>query len=212
MVARYLLLLALLCSSALADDTVEWLLQGNAGATTRPALSPASDSAPATNPLPATAPAATQPASRATQETLPREGARPGTLTLSDGTVLRGLISTTPDRPIRVWQESVSKYADLPWALINRMEAVVLWERDEREWRFVSSGSDIKEYTGRTYPARETAYKIVAGQTTYEGATVAPIYVQTGSGEHVLALHKRSKGDLDAPLKTLVYVKSIVFD
>jgi hypothetical protein len=88
----------------------------------------------------------------------------------------------------------------------------VLWERDEKEWHFKESGSDIKEFNGKTYPNRETQYTftLLNGQTL-SGGVVEPLYLQTPDGPVLFALHKRDKGEVGQTLKQLVYVKSAEF-
>lgn len=188
------MILAIAAASAPAgevrDETLDWLLSRAATA-------------------PATRPADTQPA-----VPFERPGEDPekrkGFILLSNNEKIPGTICTTREKPIRIWDPSAKQYVDVPWALIKSMEARVLWERDEKEWHFVESGSDIKEYSGKTYPARELEYVVtlVNGQTI-TGGIVAPLYV-SGSG-HTLTfvLYKRQKGDLGKTLKDLVYVKRV---
>lgn len=111
---------------------------------------------------------------------------------------------------MRIWDDEKKEYRDVPFKLIRSMEAKVLWERDEREWKFKASGSDIKEYSGKTYPARETQYivTLVNGQTI-TGGIAAPIYLDTPNGQKVFVLHKRDKGEVGQALKDLVYVQKI---
>jgi hypothetical protein len=135
-----------------------------------------------------------------------------GTITLSNGQSLSGNLSSTPDQPLRVWDDDKKEYRDVPFKLVRSMEAKVLWERDEAEWKFKESGSDIKEYSGKTYPARETAYTLTLlnGQRV-SGGVAAPIYVDTPDGQRLLVLHKRDKGNLGQTLKELVYIQKVEF-
>lgn len=191
---------AAVAGAADTDSTVDWLLSAPVS-TTKPAISA---SAPASRPSSATQPATPLVTSQP-------QGARRGVVILSDGARLEGAISTTDGKPLRFWQEDLHKYADLPFAAIDRLDAVVVWEREEKEWHFVASGSDIKEYTGRSYPARETAYEAKMGDQTIKGGIVAPIYIATDKGEQTFVLHKRDKGPLGGTLKDLIYIKSIEF-
>lgn len=129
---------------------------------------------------------------------------------LSDGQAIIGSISTTADKPIRVFDRERKEYRDVPFKLIRSARASVLWEREEREWHFKESGSDIKEYTGKTYPAREMQYTLTLmnGQTV-AGDVVAPLYVTVDGKETTYVLHKRDKGEVGQTLKDLVYVKSV---
>ncbi|MFI5379329.1 MAG: hypothetical protein ACHRHE_08530 [Tepidisphaerales bacterium] len=136
--------------------------------------------------------------------------ARKGVVILSNGEKIRASLSTTREKPVRLWDEKDEKYRDIPFDLIKSAEAKIVWERDEKEWHFIASGSDIKEFTGKTYPARELQYEVTLlnGQKI-TGGIVAPIYAQ-GSGQTLTyVLNKRQKGDVGQTLKQLVYVKKV---
>jgi hypothetical protein len=171
-----------------ADPTVDWLMQQ---ATTAPTSQPAAP------------PAATQPTVIFKTED---DASRAGAIVMSDGSTVSGRITTTEDKPLRDEQEK--QYKDIPFSLIKSIEAEVLWERDEPEWHFKASGSDVKEFSGKTYPARETKYKLTLtdGQTV-DGGLVAPLFV----GDKTYVLHKRDKGEVGQTLGQLVYVKSVTF-
>ncbi len=185
-------------TTAPADPTVDWLLGEKSVAAT-----------PATGP-------STLPAGGTTSPLTKRDAnaeARTGAITMSDGSVIKGEIRSTPGKPIRVWDDSIKQYVDIPFKAIVSGTAGVLWERDEKEWHFVASGSDIKEYTGKTYPARETTYEFrLSSGKTVAGGVVAPLYVTTAEGERLLVLNKRAKGEVGQGLKDLVYVQAIRFE
>lgn len=193
-----LLLLPLLLdppvTAPVGDAEIDWLMRQAS-----PATSPTT---PTTNETPTTSPLLRpdDPASR------------PGTITLSDGRVIEGTIATTRDKPLRLWDEAAGKYHDIPLALVRSLVATVTWERDEREWQFKESGSDIKVYTGRTYPARETAYVVtlVNGQQL-RGTVTLPLTVTSDAGSSRHFLHKRAKGEPGQTLKDLVYVRRVDF-
>ncbi len=139
---------------------------------------------------------------------------RPGKLTLSDGTVITGKLATTIDKPIRVWVAKEKDYEDLPLDQIASAEAIVVWERDEQEWNFKETGSDIKVYSGRTYPARQTQYKFtLTDGSIITGDVVAPLYVTTSDGKtKTYVLYKRDKGEIGQKLSDRPYVKTVTFD
>ncbi len=138
---------------------------------------------------------------------------KPGTLVLSNGEKYSGPLSTTPEQPFRVFDEEKKDYFDVPLSTVKSMKAVVLWERQEREWKFKASGSDQKEYSGKTYPARETQYTITLQDgRTLTGSLAAPIYVQTPGGQRLFVLHKRDKGAVGQSLDDLVYVREVEFN
>jgi hypothetical protein len=181
-----------------ADSATDWLL---GSATTAPA---APTSQPDLTPTPA--PLISK------DQTDPDR--RHGTITLSNGTIIHADISTTPDKPLRTWDEEAGEYRDMPMRFVKSIKAQVLWEQDEPEWRFKESGSDIKINTGRTYPSRETAYILtLKNGKTIKGAIVAPLYTTDDNGqEKTYILHKRDKGDIGQSLKDLVYVSEVTFD
>ncbi len=180
-------------ATAPADPTLDWLLNQ---ATTAPSA-----------PAPATVPS--------TQEETPfgenkNPDIRRGAITLSDGEKIPGKLATTAEQPIRLWDEQKKEYRDIPWKVIKSMQAKVLWEREEPEWHFKESGSDIKEFSGKTYPNREMQYTIeLRNGQSVTGGVAAPIYLQTPKGNKLFILHKRDKGEVGQTLKDLVYVKRV---
>lgn len=176
------------------DDTVDWLLKTK------------------TTTAPATRPATKRPAGEVLERKASRgEEAVRGVVTLSDGRAIEGTIGTTPGKPLRVWVTEKSEYVDFALSEVSTLEAKVLWERDEREWHFIASGSDVKEYTGKTYPARELEYTFTLRDgRTVTGGVVAPLYVENDTERSTLVLTKRDKGPVGSTLAKLVYVKSAV--
>ena len=156
---------------------------------------------------PATAPAVFKPAADDGET-------RAGTVTLNDGTIVHGKVATTAEKPVRVWVDAEKQYEDVPLSQVATAEAKVVWERDEKEWNFKASGSDLKVYSGKTYPARQTQYTFtLADGTVIAGDCVAPLYVTTADGkQRTLVLHKRDKGAVGQTLKQLVYVTKVTFD
>ena len=179
-----------------SDSEMDWILS-NTGPTTAPS--------PTTEPIPTTLPSVLTGGPTATD-------ARPGTILLSDGTTIQGKLSTTLDQALRLWSDEDKQYHDIPFSLVQSIEVQVVWERMEDEWKFKESGSDIKEYSGKQYPARETAYTITTTDgDKITGGVVAPLYVDTPTGRRLFVLHKRDKGDVGQSLKDLVYVQSVKF-
>ena len=138
---------------------------------------------------------------------------RAGTITMSDGTKVKGKIATTQDKPIRIWVEKEKDYEDVPFDQVESAEVNVLWERDEKEWNFKETGSDIKVYSGKTYPARQTQYTFtLTDGTVIKGDVVAPLYVTTDDKRSkTYVLYKRDKGEIGQTLKDRPYVKSVSF-
>jgi hypothetical protein len=162
--------------------------------------------------------AGTQPAAAPTLKSDADDQSREGTITLSDGTKIHGKIATTQDKPVRIWVEKEKDYEDVPFDQIASAEVEVLWERDEKEWNFKETGSDIKVYSGRTYPARQTQYTFtLTDGTVIKGDVVCPLYVTTDDGKgadgksRTYVLYKRDKGEIGQTLKDRPYVKSLTF-
>lgn len=111
---------------------------------------------------------------------------------------------------MRIWVEEQHEYLDVPLEQVRRIEAIVLWERMEREWHFIASGSDVKEYTGRTYPARELQFTFTLEDgRKITGGTVTPLYVQVEKEQRLIVLPKRQKGEFGVDLGHLLYPKVV---
>lgn len=135
-------------------------------------------------------------------------GERVATFTYSDGSTFTGRVTTTLDKPLRIWVPEQGEFIDVPFANVRSAVAEVLWERVDKEYQFLVSGSDVKTYTGKTYPARETAYAFTLKDgRTVKGSIVAPFDVRRDNGEErLIVLHKRDKGPTGKTLNDLVYV------
>jgi hypothetical protein len=177
-----------------SDSDVDWLL----GQSKKPTAAKHSD------------PPASQPSPFAPAKD---PDVRDGTVTLSNGEKIHGHLSHTREKPVRVWIESQKEYRDIPFKLITSFSANATNEYDEKEWHFKESGSDIKEFTGKSYPVREMTYTLtlVNGQTV-TGGVVEPIYLERREGPYTFSLLKRDKGNVGHTLKQLVYVTRIEFD
>lgn len=143
-----------------------------------------------------------------------RDDARLGTVTLSDDSKLIGDVYLTRDARLEIEDQEQKRKRSVPLEVVNRIDAIVLREWVEREWRFSENASDTKVYTGRTYPAREVAYKLTLRDgRTIQGDLAALVYLRAeGEKPRKFILHKRDKGVVGADLKSLIYVKSITFE
>jgi hypothetical protein len=141
-----------------------------------------------------------------------REDAVPGVLEMSDGSVHAGQIYLTRDARLKLYDDAVKAQREVPLRAVKRIDCTVLREWDEKEWRFKENAADEKYFTGRTYPAREYAYKItLSNGKTIQGPLQAIVYVQKEGADEAdrFLLHKRDKGDPGTTLKSLLYVRSI---
>lgn len=150
--------------------------------------------------------------------------AKKGAIHFSDGRIIRGDIYLTPGLRWRFFDEKTHRYLQLPLSIIERVEAIVEREWMEREWRFKEAGSDVKVYTGRTYPARILRHRVtLRNGRVLEGRGSTVLYVQpeptpdrqTEPGHPPrpvkVILQERQKGRPGESLKDLVYVKKIEF-
>lgn len=177
------------------DPAVDWLLSN---AATAPATEPSD--------VPQTQPAVLESANTVWADS------RPGVITLSDGRVVSGKLSTTLRQPLRVWDKQKQQYQDVPFSMIRAIEARVISQSQEKQWAFVESGSDAKQYSGRVYPVRQTEYAVTLKDgTIVTGGVAAPIYLESKDGREIFILHKNDKGEIGQSLVDLVYVKTVRF-
>lgn len=153
-----------------------------------------------------------------------REDAVPGYILLSNGQVVAGKIYMTRDKRLKVYDGELKRQREIPLNRINEIECTVLKEWMEKEWRFRELAKDEKEYTGRSYPAREYTHTVTLSDgRKIEGPLAEVIYIEpevsgdsraTGGNRPYaeplrFLLHKREKGAVGEDLKSLVYVKRI---
>lgn len=150
-----------------------------------------------------------------------RDDAVLGYVELSDGTVYYGRIYMTRDKRLKIFDEELERQREVPLNRVGEIEAEVVREWMEKEWRFKELALDVKEYTGRSYPAREYLHTITLDDgRKIRGPLAELIYIepenQRSPGERTgrvepmrFILHKRDKGEVGTELKSLVYVKRI---
>jgi len=180
-----------------ASNLDYWL--GRAEADTRPAA----PVAPATNPF-------------GPSDRFGRDDALPGVAILSDGTVLAGGLYTTRDRNWEVWVESAKRWRHVPPILVLSIQAVVVEEGMDKEWRWKEMGSDEKVFTGRQRPVRRFQWRLHLIDDSVVTGTIKgqPLWIDTGGGAKRPAgpyvLHERSAGEYGQTLEELVYLKRAV--
>ena len=137
-----------------------------------------------------------------------------GYVITSDDQRLDGLVSTTPEKPIRIFDRKKSAYRDVKFEKIQSIEQAPDEEWLEQEWRWREGGSDEKVFTNRFYRAVKyrTVITLKSGETI-TGDAVAPIYVKTPEKRQLLELRKRQKSSAPAPkdeLEPLMYMRKLV--
>jgi len=152
-----------------------------------------------------------------------RDDAVPGYIELSDGTVVAGAIYMTRDKRLKIFDSTLQRQREIPLDRVKQIECIVVSERMEKEWRFKETAADVKEYTGRSYPAREYRHRITLDDgRTIEGPISEVLYVRPESSQSSsqdrqnpsvepqrFILYKTHKGPLGSDLKSLVYVKAV---
>jgi hypothetical protein len=158
---------------------------------------------------------------RATQ----REDALPGCIELSDGTFHPGMIYLTRDKRLQIYDEKAQRQREVPLSAVKQIDCQVAREWMEKEWRFKETTSDVKMYTGRTYPSREYLHTITLRDgRTISGPLACIVYLQPQQSNEAREgkdaepaeaeryfLNKRNKGDPGQTPAALVYVKQIRF-
>ncbi|KKL22716.1 hypothetical protein LCGC14_2432670, partial [marine sediment metagenome] len=164
------------------------------------ATSPSTPQAPKVNPLGAS-------------DRFRRRDALPGVVVLSNGTVIPGGVYTTRDKNWEVWVESEKRWRHIPPILVLSIQAVVVEEAMDNEWRWKEMGSDEKVFTGRKKPIRRFRWRfhLIDGSHVTGNVKGQPVWIEVDrktKGPHVL--HERSAGKYGQTLTDLVYVKRIV--
>jgi hypothetical protein len=146
----------------------------------------------------------------------PRTDARPGVVTLSDGTVLRGLVMLTRGRKLEIFEDAMEKFHQFDMAELSRIEAEVEFEKEEKEWRWKEGGSDVKIYTGRSYVDRRYRMRLTLadGKTRITGHVRGTVfYVQPQGGEpQRFFLQHDQRGEYNQKPAEMVYVRSVVIE
>jgi hypothetical protein len=146
----------------------------------------------------------------------PREAVQPeavaGKLVRSNGETVRGRIFLTRDKRLELFCDAEKKWYKLKLKDLSSLEWVVEFEKEEKEWRWKESGSDVKVLTGRVKVDRR--YRTVA--TRMDGTKVeghirgTVVYVRTAAGaRRKFFLYWNHPSDFNQKPEDLVYVKEI---
>ena len=142
-----------------------------------------------------------------------RADAVPGVAILSDGSVLPGGLFTTRDRDFEVWVESENQWRHVPLLMALSIEAVVIEEGLDKEWRWKEMGSDEKVFTGRSKPIRRFRWRfhLIDDSAVTGDVKGQPLWVETPEkrlGPYIL--HERSDGEYGQTLAESVYLRRVV--
>lgn len=142
-----------------------------------------------------------------------RKDAVPGYIELSTGLKVPGKIFTTRGKRLKIFNLKREVYEYVPVPALTKVEAVVEWERLDKEWRFREAGNPEKVYTGRAYPARSLAWRLTLrnGHEIVGHILGGPLYAEHNGKVERFILHQRDKGPMGGELKDLLYIKSAEF-
>jgi hypothetical protein len=142
-----------------------------------------------------------------------RSDAVQGLLTRSNGDAFAGRLYLTRDKRLELYSDAARQWHRLRLRDLRSLEWNVEFEREEREWRWKHSGSDVKVYTGRKKLDRR--YRTVA--TTLKGERIeghirgTVIYVQSSQIRRKFFLYWNHPSDFDQKPEGLLYVARIDF-
>jgi hypothetical protein len=147
---------------------------------------------------------------------------RPGKVTLSDGTELKGEIWFT-DAKLRVYEGQDVLDGRFVNLAQNELVSITFNEKKksmEHPWRFKNAGSDEKEFLPTTYPLMEfgAEVKVGSGKVLAGHLMTTPLYVRVPGAENPMDFDNKKfilkyqvKGEPGQTYKDVVYVTSITF-
>lgn len=142
-----------------------------------------------------------------------RRDALPGAVVFSDGRIVAGGLYTTAGKDWEVWVEAEQRWRHVPPLAVRGIEAVIVAEEMEPEWRWREMGSDEKLFTGRQRPTRRLAWRLnLVDGTSIEGAIKGqPLWIETDAGRTLVVLQERTRGEFGQSLEQLAYPRHIYF-
>jgi len=181
------------------------------------ALGVASAEPPAGQPVSEQQPATSAPAKPIVPQRVAQRTMRSGKVLLSDGSVLAGGLYLKGRQRLRVWDKPAKKYRDVQLGELLEIAVLAVRERVEKEWRFREEGSDVKVFTGRTFPRIDFELTLTFLDKRKRECRIAqgtPLYLRTKDGKsRRFLIQPYLKGVVvgQMPAK-LVYVKRVLFD
>jgi hypothetical protein len=142
-----------------------------------------------------------------------RTDAVPGCVELSTGLKVPGLVYTTRAKRLKIFNLERKVYEYVPVAACKKIEAVLEWERLDKEWRFKEAGNTEKVYTGRSYPLRMLSWRLtLRNDHAIVGHILGqPLYAEHNGKAERFILHQRDKGAMGGKLEDLVYITRVDF-
>jgi hypothetical protein len=153
-----------------------------------------------------------------------------GTVTTSDGKKYAGTLYTTQGKPLRIYDRGKKDYVEFALKETSRIDVSIEEEHEEPYWYWKESGSDVKVFTGNTYPWRKyiTTVTLLGGRTItgdLDGLIYAEVASpvganvqttdapqETGPRKYSFLFHERQKGEEKQRPADLVYVTAVVIE
>lgn len=135
-----------------------------------------------------------------------------GIVTLSDGTTLRGKVSFTAGKRLRIYDLRRRRVDYLDLEQIGVIRTFVEEEKLEEAWAFEEEGSPKKIKLGWRYPLRtyQQEVQLVGGQVIVGHCYAAVLFVDDGSREHKVILPRVQRGKQGQKLEDLIYPRGVV--
>ena len=136
-----------------------------------------------------------------------------GAVTLSSGECLRGMLSFTEGKELRVYDVHARRSYSLGISRIDSIRTLVEEETMEEAWAFEEGGSRKKIQLGWKYPLRKYRQEVqlVGGQMIEGHCHAAVVYVRIGGEEKKVILPRAQKGERGQKLEDLVHPTNILF-
>lgn len=154
------------------------------------------------------------PFGRSARSREPRDAAW-GTLILSDGSSFEGWIHLTPNRRLRMFDDTRKEPVHFRLDQLKELRVQVARNRLEKEWRFKESASDEKVHTGVEYARKDfDAVAVLAGgkERALNIALGQPVFVAPPEGRRRrFVLRPYLRGQADVPLDKLVHIAWVAF-
>ncbi len=137
----------------------------------------------------------------------------PATVTLGDGTVLRGKVHL-PQNRFYLLNEAQQRRYSVDVAELKTFESVIERQGLEDKWIFRESGRDDKVYTGERFPVRYYQTRVTFGDgRQLTGHMIAKtLYVDVDGEKQRYILRRKDEGKVGEQLTDLTYVRRIEFD
>ncbi len=137
---------------------------------------------------------------------------RPGTVQLSNGEVLQGLISLSPGEDLRLHVDG-NQIRALDFERVSQIRLAPAQEKMVQKWRFLEAGQTRKELSGKPYLIRDLqATVFLAGGEKLAGHLYTTVlYLEEGEKARKVILPAKQRGKEGEDANALVFPALITF-